>query len=350
MLKITSNHLAPLKTRDIPTLIGVGLADLTYIDVTGADAVRFTDVSEQDLGALFMLSSYPKARAGAINIFLVHSIGDPALGFFVLGEAPGIPGVPVLGSTGSGLAVTMAEQCERRRHDSGGPREVVWRQDHQDLASRRNGRGNDHMGCPPGFPGPIGSLRKRGFHIDAAASGTSVTHFVFDGNGFSDTNRTPLYSGIEADAGVDNVVIDSNTFQGGAFGIEALGGNNWQVTHNVFDGFTILSNGDGGAAIVFAPSVYGAGNSILYNQITATVPPGNYSLLSWINEADVPFAGIVVSAQDGILISNNKISINLAIMNNDGRGSAYALIITNDQSGATGNSVGATIRGNVELT
>jgi hypothetical protein len=127
-----------------------------------------------------------------------------------------------------------------------------------------------------------------------------------------------------------------------------------------------------GAAILVSIDFLGRdrGNFILYNQITSTVPAGDFSFASWTNEVDVPLAGIVVSAQDGTTISNNKVSItansngdggvgviatdnvsgltttNLTITNNDGRGSAYGLIITNDLSGGTGNSVGAQIRGN----
>jgi hypothetical protein len=149
-------------------------------------------------------------------------------------------------------------------------------------------------------------------------------------------------------------------------------GKNYQVTHNVFDGFTILSDGEGGAAIfMFGDTGQFKGNSILYNQITSTVPAGDFSGFSWVNEADVPLAGIIVSGQDGTTISNNKVSItanahgdggagiiatdsvsgltttNLTITNNDGRRSAYTLIITKDQNGGTGNSVGAQIRGNL---
>lgn len=226
------------------------------------------------------------------------------------------------------------------------------------------------MGCPPSNPGPFGSARKRGFRIEAAAAGTSIRNFVFDGNGVS-LGGNPLFYGIETRAGADNLVIDSNTFQGTAFGIILADGQNYQVTHNVFDGFMVLSDGDGGAAILmFGDTGQFKGNSILYNQITSTVPAGDLSGFSWVNEADVPLAGIVVSGQDGAIISNNKVSItanahgdggvgiiatdsvsdltttNLTITNNDGRGSAYGLIITRDQNGGTGNSVGAQIRGN----
>jgi len=179
-----------------------------------------------------------------------------------------------------------------------------------------------------------------------------------------------LFFGIEALPGADNLVIDSNTFQGTALGLFLIDGQNYQVTHNVFDGFTIASDGEGGAAILmFGDTGQFKGNAILYNQITSTVPAGDFSGFSWTNEVDVPFAGIVVYGQDGTVISNNKVSIaanshgdagagiiatdisgfttiNLTITNNDGRGSAYDLIITKDQNGGTGNSVGAQIRGN----
>ena len=222
------------------------------------------------------------------------------------------------------------------------------------------------MGCPPGNPGPVGSLRRRGFRI--IGTGISIRNFVFDGIGVT-LGGNPLFYGIEIDA--QEVVIESNTFKGTAFGIVASGGSGNQITHNVFDGFTVVSDGEGGAAILVADLLgQDRGNLISYNQITSTVPAGDFSFASWVNEADVPLAGIVVASQDGATISNNKISItansngdagvgilatdsftgftttNLTITNNDGRGSAYDLIITNDLSGGTGNSVGAQIRGN----
>jgi hypothetical protein len=90
--------------------VGVQLGDLTYIDITGPDATRFTDLNESDLGALMQLSGDPGAHDGAINIFFVHSIFGASLpGFIILGESAGIPGVPIRGTSGSGLAVTMAD-------------------------------------------------------------------------------------------------------------------------------------------------------------------------------------------------------------------------------------------------
>ena len=242
------------------------------------------------------------------------------------------------------------------------------------------GQGATIMGCSES-PGPLGEFFKVGFSVDADASGTSISHFVFDGNGISDTNRDPLASGILTLTCADSVAIDSNTFRGGLLDI-VISGNGNQVTQNSFEGFTMLSDGSGGAAILelgtglpgeFMMSSPPAGNSIINNQINSRVPPGDFSWISWINEVDVPFAGILVSGEDRTLIANNKISIaanshgdagvgilatdiltgfttpNLTVTNNDGRASAYALIITNDQFGGTGNTVGAVIRGNLGI-
>ncbi len=237
------------------------------------------------------------------------------------------------------------------------------------------GEGATIMGCPPGNPGPVGNLTRRGFVVNAVASGTSIRGFIFDGKGFSDTNRDPLGLGIQSQFFTNNVVVDSNRFLGGLGGIQGAFGSGWLVTHNVFDGFTILSNGAGGFAILSEEFQTGrfTGNAYMYNEIKAVVPPGSFSFVSFTNEADVPFAGIVIAGHDGTIISNNKIAItanaggdagvgiiatdatpdglssttiNLVITDNDGRGSQYGLIITKDQALGTGNAVGATLRGN----
>jgi hypothetical protein len=237
------------------------------------------------------------------------------------------------------------------------------------------GEGATIIGCPPGTPGPVGNPDRIGFFITPVASGTSISHFVFDGQGVSDTNRTPLALGIGAQVGTNNVAVDSNRFLGGLGGIQAEQCSGWLVTHNVFDGFTMLSDGTGGFAILSEDFQTGplTGNAYMHNQMTATVPPGSFSFASIINEVDVPFAGIVIAGHNGTIIANNKISItsnasgdagvgilatdatvdgqsstttNLVITNNDGRGSQYGLIVTKDQNGGTANTVGATIRGN----
>jgi hypothetical protein len=230
------------------------------------------------------------------------------------------------------------------------------------------------MGCPAGVPGPVGTIYHTGFFLNAAASGSSIRNFIFDGQGVSDANLNPLALGINSQFGTNNVNVDSNSFLGGLGGVQ-LYGNGWLVTHNVFSGFTILSSGAGGFAILSEDFQTGpfTGNAWMYNVVTAAVPPGNFSFASYINEVDVPFVGIAIAGHNGTIIANNKIAItsnasgnagvgivatddsvdglsstssNLVITNNDGRGSQYGLIITKDQFGGTGNTVGATLRGN----
>lgn len=244
------------------------------------------------------------------------------------------------------------------------------------------GEGNATIvGCPPGVPGPVGAVFRRGFRIEATASGTTIRHFTFEGRGFSETNLSPLALLISSAFGTDNVTIEENRLLGGLGGISA-NGNNWTISHNEIEGFTMLPSdsllfpGLGGWGIVSESlgfPVY-TGHLYAFNKITATVPNGNFAFASWISEVDVPFAGIVIAGHDGTVLLNNKISIssnpggdagsgiiatdatvdgpsftslNLVIKNNDGRGSAYSLIIPKDQSLGTGNTVGATIRGNL---
>jgi hypothetical protein len=237
------------------------------------------------------------------------------------------------------------------------------------------GEGATIIGCPAGVPGPVGHIYHIGFFLNVSASASSISNFTFDGNGFSDANLNPLALGIESQFGTNNVTVDSNSFLGGLGGIQGPYGNGWLVTHNVFDGFTILSSGAGGFAILSEDFQTGpfTGNVFLHNVIRAVVPPGSFSFASYINEVNVPFVGIAVAGHNGAIIADNKIAItsnasgdagvgivatdnsvdglsstttNLVITNNDGRGSQYGLIITNDQFGGTGNTVGATIRGN----
>jgi hypothetical protein len=250
---------------------------------------------------------------------------------------------------------------------------VVWRENHKDPES--SGGRRDHYGLSRGRSGTRWKHFSHGFFLNVEASGSSIRNLIFDGQGVSDTNSNPLALGINSQFGTNNVVVDSNSFLGGLGGMQGPYGNGWLVTHNVFSGFTILSSGAGGFAILSEDFQTGpfTGNVFLHNVITAVVPPGSFSFASYINEVDVPFVGIAIAGHNGIIITNNKIAItsnasgdagvgivatddsvdglsstttNLVITNNDGRGSQYGLIITEDQFGGTGNTVGATLRGN----
>jgi hypothetical protein len=90
--------------------VGVAVGTVNYIDITGADAARFSDLNETDLGALMSRSRVPAAKDGALNVFFVHTItGDTLGGYIILGVSAGLPGVPLRGTPGSGLAVTTAD-------------------------------------------------------------------------------------------------------------------------------------------------------------------------------------------------------------------------------------------------
>jgi hypothetical protein len=90
--------------------IGVTVGTVNYIDITGADANRFTDLDENDLGTLMTRSKNPAAKDNAMNVFFVNSItGDTLAGYIILGVSAGLPGAPIRGTTASGLAVTTAD-------------------------------------------------------------------------------------------------------------------------------------------------------------------------------------------------------------------------------------------------
>jgi hypothetical protein len=98
------------RVRGVWSKVGVGLGTVSYIDLGGADAARFSDLSQDDLGALMTRSRNPAARDNALNVFFVNTImGDGLAGYIILGESAGIPGVPIRGTTGSGMAVTTAD-------------------------------------------------------------------------------------------------------------------------------------------------------------------------------------------------------------------------------------------------
>jgi hypothetical protein len=211
---------------------------------------------------------------------------------------------------------------------------------------------------------------KRGLSMQAAASGSSVRHFTFDGAGYSDANTTPIAIAIGSNLNANNITVEHNRFVGGLFGVN-INGTGWNVSDNTFEDFTLLNppNCLGGAAIVssnLGPALFT--QTFKHNKIRSSVPAGSSSVCSWITEVDVPAAGIVVAGQDGTTMGQNKISIgpnqngdsgagvivsdqlngspgspfsvNVLITDNDARGSAFGVIIT------TGNTQGAVVRDN----
>jgi hypothetical protein len=90
--------------------VGVGVGNVSYIDITGADAARFSDLNVSELGDLMARSNTPAARDGALNVFFVNTItGDTLGGYIILGVSAGLPSVPIRGTAASGMAVTTAD-------------------------------------------------------------------------------------------------------------------------------------------------------------------------------------------------------------------------------------------------
>lgn len=237
------------------------------------------------------------------------------------------------------------------------------------------------IGCPAGVPGPVnifGGRFRVGFFLNTAASGTAIRHFTFDGRGWSATNLAPLAFEIFTSLAfgpANDVIVEHNQFLGSIFPVSS-GGNGWSIDHNVFDGFTIDSvTGIGGGAMELFNAVSRAkSNTVSFNKMTTTAPPGSFP--SFVSQINIPFLGVFAGAQDGMVLTNNEMSvalgagatgaaagilvsdiisfttgadltsINSVIVNNDGRRSTLSVVITKDLLGGTGNTVNATLRGN----
>lgn len=226
------------------------------------------------------------------------------------------------------------------------------------------------VGCPA--PALFGVLRAGFFLPNGAASGTTIRNFTFDGRGTSNSNLDPLAFAVFA-RDADNVVVEGNTVLGTIQPITDTRGDGWVVTHNsIVDYSALTCDGfcGGGDAIVFQERTgvsRGRNNSATFNVITGRIP-------DTLNEFSL--TGILALNQDGTQITNNRISIagnplaagtgeaivitdhccgvpvgyltsiNSYIVNNDGRGSDFAVVIENDASGGDGNAEGARLRGN----
>lgn len=218
------------------------------------------------------------------------------------------------------------------------------------------------------------SLRMGFFLPDGSASGTTIRHFVFDGNGISNTNFDPLSFAVFA-RDAHNVVVEQNRILGTVQAITNTSGSGWTVNHNVIEGLTLFDCSfrcGGGDGIVFQERKTAVSrqtdNVAMFNVISGAVPD-NFSVFS--------MAGILVlGGQDGTVVQANRIAIpnnttasaegqaivvsdaccgipsafstaiNSVIVKNDGRDSEFAVVITKDGGGGNGNSVGTTLRGN----
>ena len=231
------------------------------------------------------------------------------------------------------------------------------------------------IGCT-GSPTLAGVLRIGFFLPNAAASGTTIRHFVFDGLGTSNANLDPLSFAVFARDASD-VTLEQNTILGTIQAITNTRGSGWTVNHNKIVDFSVLACEPagfcgGGVGIVFqdrnTAGPRQTDNSAMFNEISGVIPD-DFDVFS--------MAGILVlGAQDGNIIQKNRITvpdnptslaegqavvvtdvccglptpfstaINSTIAKNDGRDSEFSVVITLDSGGGTGNTAGTTLRGN----
>lgn len=244
--------------------------------------------------------------------------------------------------------------------------------------------------CPEGPTHPLGVAA--GIWLSsAAASGSVISHLTFDGAGISNTNLSPLglaifsralpardtvdYSGINVK--INNITIEHNTILGTAQPITNTGGDNWVIHHNSIEGFSALDCATGamicagglGIEIRMNWDLVPTGQNrsrpantiISHNKITGLIPD---TLTAF------SFAGILLMSADYTNVENNSVSIpdnpktdaagvgiwvdsfccdqsylpnshHNTIINNDGRGSEYTLVVN------PGNANQLTLRGNL---
>jgi hypothetical protein len=229
------------------------------------------------------------------------------------------------------------------------------------------------VGCPTPAPSLFNVLRVGFLLPGGSASGTTIRDFVFNGNGVSNSNLDPLAFAIFA-RDADDVVVQQNHVFGTVQAVTNTRGDGWDVSHNRIEGLTVFTCDGfcgGGDAIVFQErpvlGARGLANSATFNHITGAVP-------DTLNEFSM--VGILAIAQDGAVIRNNHVSIadnpvaqgagqaivvtdhccglptgfensqNSTIVNNDGRGSEFSVVIEIDSANGFSNSLGTVLRGN----
>jgi hypothetical protein len=233
------------------------------------------------------------------------------------------------------------------------------------------------VGCPA--PSPALGLFRIGFFLPtAAASGTTIRHFIFDGRGVSNVPPgffDPLAFAVFARE-ASYVVVEQNRILGTVQGVTNTGGSGWTVSHNVIEELTVFTcdgviTCGGGDGIVMQERDTGGpratDNTVTFNVIAGAIPD-NLDLFDMV--------GIVLFGQDGAVVKNNRLAIpdnpsaggdgngilvadsccgsgssflttiNSLIVNNDGRQSEFSVVIVLDSDGGTGNSAGTTLRGN----
>ena len=159
-----------------------------------------------------------------------------------------------------------------------------------------DGHGVQVVACPSA-PSPIASANdlKAGVLLDAAASGSQLQGFVFQGKGASSGEVGALAFGVFS-RGAEDVVITRNHFWGTVQAITTVGGKGWVITKNRIRDLEVFGcpgHCAGGVGIVLAHSpatvASSSGALVWKNRITAVEPPSGLlfsvtGILAWSTE------------------------------------------------------------------
>jgi nitrous oxidase accessory protein NosD len=224
--------------------------------------------------------------------------------------------------------------------------------------------------------GPVlnGTMRVGLWLSEAAASGTTIRHFTFDGAGAGSGSGASaialgVYGGLvrtgNALVKVNDVRVEHNTFLGTTQGITNWGGDDWVVRHNRLRGFTARGTSGGVGIAVMARTLGGqtlrpAGASVTHNDFEAETPPAKLPSGAWFsgvrfgsadraeaahNAFRLTSAGAVPNTSVGVLVTNAVAggSQGARVTMNDGLESDYVVVVT-------AGSDAAVVRGNVGRT
>ena len=178
----------------------------------------------------------------------------------------------------------------------------------------------------------------------AAASGTTISGFHFDGAGISSENLRPLAFGVFARFAHD-VTVAGNEFQGTVQAITNTAGDGWSIRSNRIQGLTVFDctgehcgGGDGIVVQVASGTEAAAGGAsnafnrpegtlILGNSIEGRAPPG-FSAFA--------MAGILVLGGEATLIFNNRLEIKAGVeANGESPTRLAAGVLLDDQHAAS---------------
>ncbi len=220
--------------------------------------------------------------------------------------------------------------------------------------------------CPPN----VGGVFTAGFLLDdAAASGTTIEGFTFDGSDISTDGGALALAvyGRDVNGGkVNDVRVQRNRVLGTIQAVTNRGGDNWVVSHNHFVGVTSLS-GMGGFGVAMAANgpVPSRGGVVSHNRFEGAVPAdlpewawyaavflgGSHGVSVEMNKAAFA-AGSAAASGTGVLVTTDEAgpAVGAEILRNDGSASDYVVVVEDGEGLVLRQNVGVSLVEGVETS